>query len=197
MKTWTKLLLGIGIIVFTSGAASAGVLYSNITSGFPADSGSDTSALNTYFGTTFTTTAGGNLGSIELGVTGTTSPVTLGLYTDSAGEPGTLLESWSAAIPTGSSFPPLTTLTSVYNPLLSASTSYWLVFTQSSAFQVNWYVNDESVAGGYWSGASLTTLSEGYPTGPPGIQLNTIPEPATAMLLGLGFGALLLMKRRG
>jgi hypothetical protein len=59
--------------------------------------------------------------------------VTVGLYADSLGQPGTLLEAWTVAVPntcqTSSSLlcdpPPLTTLTSILNPLLTVGARYW------------------------------------------------------------------------
>jgi sugar lactone lactonase YvrE len=180
MKPSIRLFLAISCIAFSSAAASAGVIYSNIGTGFPGDSNGAYNAGVTFEGTSFTTTSAGTLFSLEFVVKGTTSPVTVGLYTNSGGQPGTLLESWSAVVPVGTSFPPpaATILTSVVRPSLSAATQYWLVFTQSSEDQVTWFANDEGVAGGIWGGSSITTLSQGFSdAAAPGIQLNTAPPP--------------------
>jgi hypothetical protein len=195
-----KFFFVMGCVAFSSGAASADTLYGDIGAGFPADSPSDYNTAGTFFGTTFTASATGNLGSLEFDAWGTTSPVTVGLYTSAAGEPGTLLESWSATVPTGGGFPPpaATFLTSVLNPLLSSGSAYWIVFSQSSGNQITWFSNDESVAGGIWSGNTLTTMSNVFATfDTPGIELDSAatPEPASAMLLGLGIGGLILAKK--
>jgi hypothetical protein len=199
MKAWAKLLDSISCDGFSS-IVCASTLYSNIGAGFPADSASSYSTGANFLGTTFTTTAAGILGSIEIDVDGT-GPVTVGLYTSSSNEPGTLLESWSAVIPAGAGFPvpAVTILTSVVPVSLSASTQYWFVFAQSSGNQVHWFSNDESVSGGSWvssAGQTLTSLINEFSSSPaPGIQLIAAPEPASAILLGLGFGGLLLTKR--
>jgi hypothetical protein len=121
MRILRKLFFAISCVAFFTHAASAGPIYSNIGAGFPGDAPNDYQTASTFFGTTFTTTAAGTLSSLEIDIKGATSPVTVGLYTSSAGQPGTLLESWSAVRPVGTGFPPpaVTTLTSVLDP------SYW------------------------------------------------------------------------
>lgn len=184
--------------------AHAATIYSNVGVGFPGDSSTDYFAFSpTYFGTTFTTTGGGNLDTLSLDLKGTTSPVTVGLYANSAGEPGTLLESWSATIPIGSGFPSaaLTTLTSILNPSLSTATQYWLVLTQTSPGQITWFANDTSVAGGAWSGSAIGSLGQVFATGlTPGIVLTStapaVPEPTTWVLLAAPLAAMLWFRRR-
>jgi len=86
----------------------------------------------------------------------------------------------------------------VLNPLLSSGTQYWIVFTQASPDQVTWFSNNEAVTGGIWSGSTLTSLSHLFQTGAtPGIELDStsIPEPTSAMLLGLGISSLLFAKK--
>src|SRR3954469_7030378 len=68
----------------------------------------------TFLGTTFTTTGAGPLGNIRMAgaLAFGTSPITAGLYANSSGEPGQLLESWDVTFPP--TFPPpVTTLASV------------------------------------------------------------------------------------
>src|SRR4029434_2919247 len=99
--------------------------------------------------TTFITTGSGNLSTLLTDVAGS-SPLNVGLYTDSGGQPETLLESWIATIPTGpSSFPPVTVLTSVLQPFLAAATQYWVVFAVAPN-QVTWTSNESGVLGGVW-----------------------------------------------
>jgi len=183
--------------------AHAATIYSNVGAGFPGDSSALYTTAGTFFGTTFTTTGGGNLNTLSLDIEGTTSPVTVGLYANSAGEPGTLLESWSATIPIGTGFPApaLTTLTSILNPSLSVATQYWVVLTQASANQIDWFGNDTSVAGGVWAGSAIGSLGQSFATGlTPGITLTStapaVPEPTTWVLLSAPLIAMLWFRRR-
>jgi sugar lactone lactonase YvrE len=177
VRIQTKLFLAFTCIALSSYAAPAGVIYSNISPSYPGGTLSDAVTSDTYFGTIFTTAAAGTLASVEIDLYGFYSPVTVGLYTNSAGQPGTLLESWSAVIPVHYPSPPATVLTSVVNPSLSAATAYWLVLTQASASQnIVWYGNDEGIDGGVWIGNSLASLSQIFVSNPaPGIRLNSLP----------------------
>jgi PEP-CTERM motif-containing protein len=182
--------------------AQCGILYSNIGAGFPADSAGDyfSSGPGVFLATEFTTTSGGNLGSISLSLKAVSLPVEGGLYTYFAGEPGVLLESWSFSTPLGSSEfpnPPETVLTSVLNPLLSVGTPYWFVFTNASTSEVQWYMNDTGVTGGIWSSSSFLTGESQSSTAllVPGIQLNAVPEPGSLLLLALGCTVLIVRGR--
>jgi hypothetical protein len=197
LRNTTK-LLAVSCIAFCGNMASAGTIYSNLGDGLRGYVGYEMNSTSSAFlGTAFTTTGAGVLSDIVIhGLAFTAAtPVTLGLYTDNTNEPGTLLESWTTTtLPTGDPSP-LTILPSVINPSLSASTQYWVVVSRPSGTIVLWS-NDQGVNGGVWAGNSLTNLfhsSIGNPT--PGIQLDSVPEPASATLLCLGFGALLLTKR--
>ena len=195
-------------------------IYSNIGSGYPADcaTASFLYACDPYYrwtqnllATPFTATRGGNLGTISLDLDSTTtSPVTIGLYADSSGAPGTLLESWSADVPIGSVLSPtgtmpapdpLTVLTSTAQPLLSAGTQYWLVLTETSEFEFNWFTNDLDVTGGIWAGSGTGALSQYFATAEaPAIQVMSAnaaaPEPATFALLSVCFGTLTVLRSR-
>ncbi len=181
--------------------AHAATIYSNVGGGFPGDSVTNYNTTATFFGTTFTTTGGGNLNTLSLDVSGTTSPVTVGVYANSAGEPGTLLESWSATIPTTGIPPTLTTLTSIVHPSLLSATQYWVVLTQASPSQINWFGNDTSTAGGVWSGSPIGSLSQFFSDrAAPGIVLtstvpSTVPEPTTWVLLAAPLAAMLWFRR--
>jgi hypothetical protein len=184
-ETLDEIFLAFSCFALCSSAASAHIIYSNIGPGFPADSGGNDAEGNTYFSTTFIATNGGNLNTLTMELDGTTSPVTVGLYTNSAGQPGTLLESWTAVIPIGGgAIPPVvpaTTLTSLVRPYLSAGTQYWIVLTQSSPFQIRWYLNDTGVTGGFWTGSTINTQVDVFPGIPtPGIQLTAGPATADA-----------------
>jgi len=172
------------------------ILYNNLGPGNTYTNFS-LAAYQTYIATTFTTTSSGNLGSIL--IAGTlwlgSSPVTMGLYTDSSGEPGQLLESWDVSLPT-SRYPPVTTIQSVSSPFLDSGTQYWFVVTQTTG-HIEFYSNSQGVDGGYWAGDSIDALFDsGSFFQSPAIQLNAAtPEPASGVLLGLG--CLVLMTVRG
>jgi hypothetical protein len=129
--------------------------------------------------TTFMATGSGNLGSIAtVFAQSETLQLSLGLYADSSGKPGQLLESWSLQIPsTTSPYPPITTLTSVVHPFVSSGMTYWFVWSSGNATNsTSWWPNDEGVTGGYWqtAGTNPNLLAHAFPTLPtPGIQLTT------------------------
>ena len=188
-------------ICWTSGLLSAGIIFSNIGAGFPGDTPAfhaSGSGGNLFVGTTFTTSGTGNLLSISTELAANpTSTLSVGLYTNSSGEPGTLLESWSIIVPiyTGS-LPPLTTFASVLNPSLSSGTQYWFVVTTTNN-TINWAQNDKAVNGGLWSSlTSLSTLSQVVLNSPtPGIQLDSTPEPVSGLLLATGTLLLMVVRR--
>ena len=168
----------------------AGTLYSNLGPG-------DTFIINQeydtnfdFMATTFVTTGGGSLGNLRTSLFSLDSPVDLRLYTDSGGQPGALLESWSATVP---GFPGLLmTLPSDQHPLLSANTQYWFVIalTNAQKDKLAWYQNNQGVAGGIFAGNSLNGFLEFVPDSPaPAIELNStsstpVPEPASGVLVG-------------
>ncbi|HWE52592.1 MAG TPA: NHL repeat-containing protein [Bryobacteraceae bacterium] len=186
MKSLKTFFLAVCCTLLPCQAALAGTLYSNIGAGFPSGSTVIYSTGSAFLGTTFTTTAGGNLSTLEIELKGK-SPLTVGLYTDSAGQPGTLLESWNAIVPSGVGFNPIPTptfLISLTHPLLTAATAYWIVLTQSSQSQVIWYSNDQNIAGGAWNniGGGITDLIQFAADLPaPGIQLISGP-PASVYI---------------
>src|SRR5262249_24068797 len=112
----------------------AGVIYSNVGPAFPNDLSiaSNYSASATgFFGTTFNTSSSGRLASIVTDLfqfPGATA-LSTGLYADSSGQPGPLLESWNVPVPIsdGSSITPVTTFSSLLNPILSSGARYWFV----------------------------------------------------------------------
>jgi hypothetical protein len=140
---WTKAFSLSGILFALAAPIHAGTIFSNVGPGFPGDSngfvvGNTGSPDGGFLGTNFVATGSGNLDTLSLDVQAATGPISVGLYANSAGQPGTLLESWSVAIPIGIGFPPipsLTTLASVGHPLLSSGTEYWVVLSTSD----NWW----------------------------------------------------------
>jgi len=193
------IFLALGLLCLLPGHLSAtSFIYNNYGEpgnttggGFWIDSGN-------YLGTTFTATSSGDLSSVllDLESLGGSTSQTMGLYSDASGEPGTLLESWTVTVP-ANSYPTVSPLilTSVLNPALTSGTEYWFV-VDDGAQQDFWLANNQSVDGGSWAGDSLSGLSQvsaGAET--PVIQLDAssvapIPEPASRMLLLLGFGVI-------
>jgi hypothetical protein len=191
---------GLACALLLAGQHCAGtILYSNFSSTYPFPSPGGNTYAGNYFGTAFTTTAGGLLGTVTLGLSDNEEvPVTgqvAGLYTDSGGEPGTLLESWTVSVPLDPGG--LVTLTSTTNPAILSGTTYFLVFT-NEAYSVEWYENDTSVLGGIWIGSTLTGLSEDLTSSPAlGIELtsvSSVPEPATGTLVAAGVLALGILR---
>jgi len=106
-------------------SARAAVLYTSF-------GGSDLGAYSTagtFMGSMFTPTSSGTLSLLTFEAfanptgAGTWS---MGLYNNASGQPGTLIEGWTALVPDSSSVT-TTTLTSVVHPLLSLGTAYWFV----------------------------------------------------------------------
>lgn len=192
----------------------AATVYTNISGAFPGntvspgnprygqrfDSGTP-GGVNAFAGTRFTTTGGGRLTSVvtvlyqtysngQALVNGLTAspPATVGLYTDSSGQPGVLLESWSVpTVPSCVTFsspgcffngvvPPLTTFSSVLQPLLSSGTKYWLVVKSGTGDETSWWQNDQGVIGGLWTDTTIDPLYQASAASPtPGIQVNADP----------------------
>jgi len=191
------LLLGLGAAT----PSLADPLYSNLGPGNTFIINRDWQTNFDFMATPFVTTSGGNLGDILTPLFSLDNPVSIGLYTDSSGQPGTLLEGWSIDAP---GFPGiLTTIASVTNPLLSADTQYWLVITLTDAQknELAWYENDQGIDGGIWAGNSLTGLISFEPASPaPAIQLDMVgstsamPEPGSGTLLA-GLALILMLSR--
>jgi hypothetical protein len=100
--------------------------------------------------------------SLLLGYVGGTNGVVINLMSNSAGVPGTVLESWSAS--NLASGPNTISVSSKLNPTLSAGQTYWVEVTPAAADTTAfWYTNNLSLGGGVTdiSGAGWTALS-GY-----------------------------------
>jgi hypothetical protein len=87
---------------------------------------------NYSYGFLFTPTTSGNLASISApmgSLSGSSGNVTLSIYTNNAGAPGTLLDTLTATVGAfnTSVVSPLTTFVSTNNPSLSTAQSYWVV----------------------------------------------------------------------
>jgi hypothetical protein len=181
------------------GPAPAGTIYNNLGPGNTWIINRDYSTNFDFMAAPFVTSGGGHLGDIVIPLFSLHNPVSLGLYADSGGKPGTLLENFSLTAP---GFPGiLTTIPSARNPLLSAGTEYWLVFTPTPAQknELAWYENDLGLTGGIWAGNVLDDMLNFVPGSPmPAIQLNSVsvPEPASEILLGSGLLMLAFCRTR-
>lgn len=181
LSYWSVVVLALCLI--PAQLAGQTILYNNLGSGNTSSGSSYTDGIGpgvVFVGTRVTATAGGALSTVlTFFNTSFATTVTMGLYTDSGGQPGTLLESWST--PTVSQDAPgLITLTSVVHPVLAAGTAYWFVINPPNASRVGgWFQNNQGVNGGMSYGSSANSLSNTLnPSGPtPAIQLNAPAGP--------------------
>jgi hypothetical protein len=183
----------------------ASVIYSNLGAG---DSYSTTGYLDGSnegpfsLATEFTASATGNLGQVLTPIADALGSMTFDLYSDAAGQPGTLLEE-RANVPVDSSLYPfggtLVTLISALNPLLTAGDNYWFTATSAETeVGVGWNVNTQGVLGGFWATDISSTLTLYFPTSPtPAIEVDSVsaPEPAAWILLTGGLALLLVTHR--
>lgn len=178
-------------------AASADTLYTNVSPTYPPSSTGNVSTGATYLGVAFTPSASGSLDLLKFSARGT-APITLSLYADAGGQPGSVLESWLVTLPTVSMAGQQTVISSVLHPLLAGATQYWLLFTQTTAFQVVWNYKDTGVTGGAWAGNTLSTLHNGSSGSlmPSLTVIGAVPESgSTVMLLGAAMSAIFLLAR--
>ncbi len=118
--------------------------------------------------------------------------VTLSLYTDAGGTPGTALESWilSSVPDYGSPNGTLVTLSS--GSLVLSNATYWLIGSASFGVWDFWMVNLDGTDGSvYRNGAVYNAMM-------PAFQVNgtPIPEPSALILLAGGMAALAGTVRR-
>lgn len=181
LSCWGVVVLALGLI--PAQLAGQTTLYNNLGPGNTSSGSGYTDGIGAgvvFVGTRVTATAGGALSTVlTFFNTSFATTVTMGLYTDSGGQPGTLLESWSA--PTVSQDTPgLITLTSVVHPVLTSGTPYWFVINPPNANRIGtWYQNNQGVNGGMSYGSSANSLSSTLNSSgaTPAIQLNAAAGP--------------------
>ncbi|HLW77546.1 MAG TPA: choice-of-anchor R domain-containing protein, partial [Bryobacteraceae bacterium] len=144
IRSLRAVFLAAALAIPASLSAGPVVLFGDIGPGFPGDTPLGHVLRAGFAAVTFMTSAGGSLSQVELGMSAQNPEnLTAGLYADSAGEPGTLLESFTIPIPTKVQS---TTVSSLLNPVLSASTRYWFVFAPLGG--ETWFADDQNVLGG-------------------------------------------------
>jgi hypothetical protein len=134
----------------------------------------------------------GTLGVIELPVAEVagTGSIVVKLLTNSAGAPGSVIESWTPTVGTSVA---MISLTSVLQPTLIHGTNYWVSLTTTGSLEANWYTNTALLRGadlfvGSWVSSSGSTK--------PAVAIlsQTVPEPAAGALAAAGFLAAVALK---
>jgi hypothetical protein len=187
---WMTAVLKSSLIVLALGyvpaSLSAGTIYDNLGPSNSFENSGSYAMTNGFLGTTFVTTGGGSLETVLLPLESVAPAfLTMGLFTNLSGQPGKLLESWTV-FETNLDPPPITTLVSVFQPTLTSETQYWFVVSPSPSFVI-WYQNNRGVTGGVYGGSSLEALPQSFASlSVPAIQVNSVPEPTSGMLLAVG-----------
>jgi len=122
------------------------------------------------------------------------------LANDSAGLPGSTIESWHLTNIPGTAPVPLTTISSILNPVLLSGTPYWIYATGGPDTFNTWLFTNKvspfatrTISSGVDSGWLLDTVNNVQP----GLVVSgdAVPEPASFIPMLIGF--LLLLRRVG
>jgi hypothetical protein len=132
-------------------------------------------------------------------------PITISLWTNSGGEPGTELGSWALTVDQQATN---YTVSTPSGPLLVAGDEYWVVAGYSGAQAgwnfLGWSLYSGGTTDGLFQGDSSPTSMSLYTSqnpvlevqGTPASVFSGAPEPSTIALLCLAFAGILLMRRR-
>ena len=211
-------------LAFGHGALQADTIYTNFDAdgSYAAGAGvivTNDAASGVSVAIPFTTSDNYILSSIEFVVSDLipddSNDVTLGIFADNAGQPGsTPLESFTAT-PAGQFGDSIlvTTVSSILQPLLFADTQYWIGMNAAPGDLVAWNQNVMSANGfsetdgsGKWSAADSLqpqgvlevdgTLANAPPPVANDALPTLLPEPAAWVLIAGGLVALVFVHRR-
>ena len=121
------------------------------------------------------------------------SDITVMITADNSEYPGTVLATKQVTAPASSA---IVTADFANNLQLTAGSAYWVrVSTVATSGQVFWHISQPKRYDGAckWSGNNGQSWN-GYSSELPAFRVNSVPEPATVLLLGIG--ALCLVNRR-
>jgi len=153
----------------------------------------------------FTNSTGQNVDltqiDVAIGVSSGNNSVTLGLYTDNGGVPGTFLESWIVDnLPAWPASPccPVDTVFDSAGVVLQNGATYFLTATAGSGGgNVDWSINNIGASGpalgsnGTSWNVFTTTTANAFDV----LGTTAVPEPPTLLLMGVGLGLLIGLKR--
>jgi hypothetical protein len=202
---WFALALTVAVCM-NSLPARASVIYSNLNSGSPTYDCCDAYVVNSTeeMGFQFTAVIGGPVSQVDVGLSTVASGnVTVSLWTDGDGVPGTQLGSWNVASPAqiyGSGGLALTTISDLAGPSLTAGQTYFLAISVSGGTDIVWNWNTGASGPYAWSsngGTNWSSLGSGRLGAFDILGASSgVPEPATFLLLGSGVLCVLLRPRK-
>jgi len=197
MRGTVHLTVALVACALASATTKADTIYSNFggaTDGFYLIQGPGYPTPPSEQGFSFTAEVTGALDTIDLLAYGRESAVAAGnivLYTESGfNRPGTVIESIIVpALPSMQDPLPITTVSSLLNPMLTQGTTYWITMKATTS-QIAWVVDDEVGTralrnpGGAWQ-----TIASPEATA----RLNSLPVVAPVPLPAAAWGGMLLM----
>ena len=217
-KLWLKQTAILAVIISMLSSTQAAVsLVSNLANG-PSEQDSFYTGRSLYQSFSTGSEAATIQGiKLNIGYVGTPTTIDISVYSDIDGLVGSSLASFTAVDPSS--------LASGYGSVdfagslgVNANSNYWLVLSATGGLDSDGnlpgsahnYVRITSdpaqtgmtgwtLANSHWNGNHLDSSSGGfgeYGGNPIHVEITGVPEPSVACLLGLGLGALALVRRR-